>query len=52
VCLRAQAHDGGIEVVGSMRFPLDRYGVAAPDFHGFVQLDDQVTVEFHLLLRR
>lgn len=52
VRLRARVHDGGVEVVGSTRFPLDRYGIVAPDFHGFVQVDDQVTVEFHLLLRR
>jgi hypothetical protein len=52
VRLRARVHDGGVEVVGSTRFPLDRYGIVARDFHGFVQVDDQVTVEFHLLLRR
>jgi hypothetical protein len=52
VRLRARLRDGRIELVGSTRFPLDRYGIVAPDFGGFVRVDDQVTVEFHLLLRR
>jgi hypothetical protein len=52
VHMQARPRDGRIEVVGSTRFALDRYGITAPDFGGFVRVDDQVTVEFHLLLRR
>jgi polyisoprenoid-binding protein YceI len=52
VRIRARLQGERIELVGSTRFPLARYGIAEPDFGGFVTVDDQVTVELHLFLER
>lgn len=52
VRMRARVHDRRVELVGSTRFPLARYGIVPPDFGGFVKLDEQVTLEFRLYLNR
>jgi len=49
VPMQARLHQGRIELVGSTRFPLERYGIASPDMGGLIKLlDNQVTVEFYL----
>jgi polyisoprenoid-binding protein YceI len=53
VQLQARLRQGRIELVGSTRFPLARYGIASPDMGGLIRiLDNQVTVEFHLFLNK
>jgi YceI-like domain len=52
VRIQARLQGERIELVGSTRFPLARYGIAAPDFGDFVTVDDQVTVELHVFLER
>jgi polyisoprenoid-binding protein YceI len=53
VPMQARLHQDRIELVGSTRFPLERYGIASPDMGGLIKLlDNQVTVEFHLFLNK
>lgn len=53
VRMQARLQQGRIELVGSTRFPLERYDIASPDMGGLIKLlDHQVTVEFHLFLNK
>ncbi|MDQ1397741.1 MAG: hypothetical protein QOG64_3000 [Acidimicrobiaceae bacterium] len=54
VTIPVDAHLSGaqIELAGSLNFPLTDYGIDIPSFGGFVTVDGDANLEFHLLLKK
>jgi polyisoprenoid-binding protein YceI len=50
--MKARLSATTIEVVGSLTFPFEEFGMTAPSIGGFVTVQDNATMEFDLHLQR
>jgi polyisoprenoid-binding protein YceI len=50
--LQVRQSDGSLEAVGSLTFPWGDFGMTAPSVAGFVNVEDEATLEFDLKLAK
>lgn len=50
--LKARLSGGALQVVGSITFPFEDFGMTPPSIGGFVSVDDRATMEFRVDLGR